>query len=264
MFFDKILIIVRHGNTFRPDEEPRRIGSRTDLPLVEETRSITAARIIKSRGLFPARVFAAPLLRTMQTAELIVNELGLNCTIQQIPEFTEIDYGPDENQTENNVIKRLGTFYLGRHADLNEIIQRGKDEIDNWNNNAAAPACWNVDTTKIIADWRNFTDKINKGETVLVVSSNGIIRFAPHILLPDDFEIFRNTHNLRQFVKTTSAETQYQEKTKPNSTANLNNLKVTTAGICIFVQKNNKWNITDWNIKPDLNFKIADNQKSSL
>ena len=32
----KTLIIARHGNTFRPGETPTRVGSRTDLPLVEE------------------------------------------------------------------------------------------------------------------------------------------------------------------------------------------------------------------------------------
>ncbi len=33
------LYIVRHGNTFEPDEPPRRIGRRTDLPLVESGRA---------------------------------------------------------------------------------------------------------------------------------------------------------------------------------------------------------------------------------
>ena len=32
------LIIARHGNTFRKGETPTRVGSRTDLPLVEDER----------------------------------------------------------------------------------------------------------------------------------------------------------------------------------------------------------------------------------
>ena len=27
------LVVIRHGNTFEADEEPRRVGARTDLPL---------------------------------------------------------------------------------------------------------------------------------------------------------------------------------------------------------------------------------------
>ncbi|MDR1478529.1 MAG: histidine phosphatase family protein [Planctomycetaceae bacterium] len=226
MFFDKTLIIVRHGNTFRAGEESRRVGARTDLPLVEELRSVVAAKIIKSRQLLPTKVFAAPLLRTMQTAELIVREIGVSCPIRAVSEFTEVDYGVDEGQTEEMVMRRLGIFYLGNDAKPESIMQRGKEEIERWNVDGTVPAGWNVDTDKIIANWRKFASEIGNGETILVVSSNGIIRFAPYILAQDDLENFRKTHNM----------------------------KVTTAGVSIFVQKNNNWNITDWNIKPIGNF----------
>ncbi|MDR2761500.1 MAG: histidine phosphatase family protein [Planctomycetaceae bacterium] len=219
----KTLIVVRHGNTFSPDEEPRRIGGRTDLPLVEESRSISAACVIRSRCLFPDRVFAAPLLRTMQTARLIVRELDLSCEIQSSEEFTEIDYGEDEGQTESEVIKRLGKFYLGEDAELELVKRRGVEAIEQWNLDAIPPAGWRVDVKKIIASWRYFAESISENETVLVVSSNGIIRFSPYILLKEDFESFSRT----------------------------NNLKVTTGGICIFVQKNKTWTISDWNIRPD-------------
>ena len=39
-----MFIVVRHGNTFEADEQPRRIGARTDLPLtakgVEQARAL--------------------------------------------------------------------------------------------------------------------------------------------------------------------------------------------------------------------------------
>jgi probable phosphoglycerate mutase len=222
MSIDKTLIIVRHGNTFKEGEVPRRVGSRTDLPLVEEYRSFMAAHVIGSRDLTPTKIYAAPLLRTKQTAELILRELGLCLPIHDAIEFTEVDYGVDENRTEEEVMRRLGIFYLGENATPNAINQRGKEEIDRWNEEGIVPIGWNVDVEKIIASWRNLANGIEKGETVLVVSSNGIIRFAPYILDPNDYKTFCSSHNL----------------------------KVTTAGVCIFVQKNNKWEITDWNIKP--------------
>ncbi|MDR1925422.1 MAG: histidine phosphatase family protein [Planctomycetaceae bacterium] len=218
----KTLIIVRHGNTFKPDEESVRVGFRTDIPLVEEERSRLAGRILKSRNLFPDRVFAAPLLRTTQTAQLIIDELGLDISIQLDQIFSEIDYGLDEGKTETSVITRLGQYHLGKNAPKESILQRGKEEMDKWNKNAIPPFGWNVDTSKIISDWRDFVTKINDGETVLVVSSNGIIRFAPNIL---------PQHSLDKFLKE-------------------NNLKVTTAGICILTKENSQWNITNWNLKP--------------
>ena len=35
----KQVLIVRHGNTFLPEETPRRVGGSTDLPLVESERA---------------------------------------------------------------------------------------------------------------------------------------------------------------------------------------------------------------------------------
>ena len=49
----KTLIIARHGNTFRPGETPTRVGSRTDLPLVEEERGRGIGRWLKQLGRNP-------------------------------------------------------------------------------------------------------------------------------------------------------------------------------------------------------------------
>jgi probable phosphoglycerate mutase len=224
----KTLIIVRHGNTFLPDEEPRRVGARTDLKLVEEKRSILAARNLKTLGLIPTRVVSAPLLRTMQTAKIIVDELGLDRQIQPNPDFTEIDYGEDENKTENDVIKRLGIFYLGKDANPEKIMSRGKEEIDRWNTFSIPPQGWNVDGEKIIKRWRIFASQIKDEEIVLVVSSNGIIRFVPHILSETGYATFRQ----------------------------LNKLKVATGGICIFNGNNKEWQAAYWNLKSKLDESI--------
>ncbi|MDR1484723.1 MAG: histidine phosphatase family protein [Planctomycetaceae bacterium] len=232
MFFDKVLIIVRHGNTFREGEVSFRVGARTDLRLVEEYRSLAAARVIGAYNFVPTQVFAAPLLRTRQTAELIVRGLGLGVPILDAAEFTEVDYGVDEGRTEEEVMKRLGTFYLGEGADLDAVMCRGREEIERWNVEGVVPVGWRVDVGKIISDWRRFAGGIANGETVVVVSSNGIIRFAPYILDVDDCENFCKNHNL----------------------------KITTAGVCIFVQKNNKWKITHWNIKPPIEKLLPEQQ----
>jgi probable phosphoglycerate mutase len=219
---EKTLIIVRHGNTFAPGQTPARVGAGTDIPLVEELRSRNAAKYLLNKGIVPDRIFAAPLQRTMQTANLIINEMKLNMVVIPDGNFTEIDYGEDENKTEEQVKRRLGLEYVKSNnlsGDIaeNEIIGYGKAVIDLWNSKAIVPPGWNVDVEGIISAWKNFANSINDNETALICTSNGIIRFAPHIL--DNAEDFANHHNL----------------------------KVATGSISIFKTVENVWKCVEWN-----------------
>ncbi len=223
----KTLLFVRHGNTFRPDEISRRVGRRTDLHLVEEERSRKAARNLLTRGLMPGIVFSAPLLRTQETAAIIIEQMALNTEIQLSSIFSEIDYGDDENKTEDEVIVRLGRQSLLEEGKLSEaseedILTKGEQILELWNSQAIPPSGWIVDTERIISDLRQFASGIGEGEVVLVVSSNGIIRFTPHILPEAGYADFVSGHTL----------------------------KVTTGGICVFTYENEMWHVNEWNIKP--------------
>jgi len=209
----KRIIIARHGNTFNLDEIPTRVGAKTDLPLVETHRGLSIGRYLKENNMLPQKIYSAPLLRTTQTAELAVEAMGLNMGITTLNAFTEIDYGIDENKTEEEIMFRLGKGN----------IEEGKAIIDNWNKNATVPQGWNVDVPQIIESWINFAKLVEKSEydTVLLVTSNGIIRFAPYL-----------TGNFESFVKN-------------------NNIKVSTGGICVFEKQNHAhWNCVIWNEKP--------------
>ncbi|MDR1044042.1 MAG: histidine phosphatase family protein [Candidatus Adiutrix sp.] len=223
----KHLIFARHGNTFRPGETARRVGRRTDPPLVETERGLSAGARLLAKGLKPDRIYAAPLQRTRQTAALILRKMSLDLEIQESEVFSEIDYGEDENKSEDQVIERLGRAALAGEGRLagagpEDIILRGQKAVELWNSKAVPPPGWPVDPEKIIGDLRHFADGVNEGETVLAVSSNGIIRFTPHILRPGDCRAFTAAHNL----------------------------KVATGGLCIFKYENGSWSVTDWNIKP--------------
>lgn len=202
------IIIARHGNTFTKDQTPTRVGGRTDLPLVETERGTYIGKYLKTKNIVPSLVFAAPLKRTMETAKLAIAEMGGNIPLEIDDSFKEIDYGPDENKTEDEVIARIG-----------------QAAIDLWNEKAIVPDGWMVSPQGIIDTWLKLGDKITKnfhGETVMVVSSNGIMRFAPH--LTGDFEGF----------------------------ARENDIKVTTGGVCIFEKEDNDkhWKCVAWNLKP--------------
>ena len=222
----KRFIIVRHGNTFRKGETPTRIGAKTDLPLVEEERARSVGKYLLSKNIIPDKVYTSPLKRTRQTAALVLEELKLNIKPILLDSFVEIDYGVDENKTEEEVIERLGRQYLIKEGVLTpsspeDIVWKGQSVIDLWNQKAIVPDGWLVDVDKIIATWKSFAEEINEGETALLVSSNGIIRFAPYIL-DSDYDDFCSTHDI----------------------------KVVTGGVCLFEYEDKKWTCKEWNVKP--------------
>ena len=104
------LIVARHGNTFAPGVVPTRVGCRTDLPLVAsgEAQARRIGKFLRLHQMVPDVVFAAPLKRSLDTARLAVEALGLDLPITSDERFSEIDYGPDENQPESVVVARIG------------------------------------------------------------------------------------------------------------------------------------------------------------
>ena len=202
------LIIARHGNTFGPDDTPTRVGAHTDLPLVEkgEAQGRAIGKYLAENRLIPDVVYASELQRTQKTAELAIKESGVSNPVYTLDIFNEIDYGPDENQTEDTVIARIG-----------------EQAIKDWDEHAKVPDGWKVDPDQIIENWKKFADQIcafDDNETVLVVTSNGIARFAPHIT--GDFEGFAANHKI----------------------------KLSPGAMAIFKHENGEWRIEEWNIKP--------------
>jgi broad specificity phosphatase PhoE len=150
------IVIVRHGDTFAPGEAPRRIGARTDLPLVERGRAQARALAAEfaERDIAFDRVLASPLLRTRETAQTIAPG-----RIETAAWLREIDHGPDEGRVEEEVLARIG------HAAL-----------DAWEREAVPPPGWIVDADERLAAWRTFL--AGAAGTVLLVTSNGAARFA--------------------------------------------------------------------------------------
>jgi len=204
------LIIARHGNTFTSDQTPTRVGARTDLPLVASGQE-QAKRLglyLKENNLLPDEVYASSLLRTQQTAQIMLETMGILREILVNPIFNEIDYGPDENQPEASVIERIG-----------------KEALRLWDENAIPPEGWVVSPEKIKADWMNFANQISaktpeKQKIVLVLTSNGIARFAP-------------------FITSNFTESKV-----------LNHIKLSTGSLGIIDIHEKSYSLTSWNTKP--------------
>jgi 2,3-bisphosphoglycerate-dependent phosphoglycerate mutase len=164
------IIVIRHGNTFGPNDVPRRVGCRTDIPLVESghTQGAAMRNYLDGNNLLPDSVFASALKRAQETASYLSDDT------QTDTRFNEIDHGPDENKTEAEILERLG-----------------KKALDDWNDFGVVPDGWDVTPRAIQQSWINFADecvKNREGETTAIISSGGIIRFAPILLnngLPD-------------------------------------------------------------------------------
>lgn len=155
MVADLTITIVRHGNTFGGHEEPRRIGARTDLPLV-------ASGVAQAQALgraFATRTFdralAAPLRRTRETIAPIAG----GTPVETVDWLAEIDHGPDEDQPETAVQARIGPAALAA-----------------WDARGEAPDGWIVDAEARLAGWRALY--ASGSGHVLIVTSNGAARFA--------------------------------------------------------------------------------------
>jgi broad specificity phosphatase PhoE len=156
------LIIVRHGNTFNHGEAPRRIGARTDLPLVESGRA-QAARLASwfaAQGLRFNRVLSSPLRRTRETAEILLAMQVAPPVVEPSVLLAEIDHGPDENQPEQIVLARIGT-----------------EAMDAWDCEGVAPPGWTVECNARLAGWAALLGDMCPS-TTLLVTSNGAARFA--------------------------------------------------------------------------------------
>ena len=222
----KTLIIARHGNTFRKGETPTRVGSRTDLELVEEERGRGIGLYLKKLGLLPSRILAAPLKRTMGTAALAAEAAGCTCPVEPDHRFIEVDYGPDENKTEEEVKARLGAVDARAEGldpagmTAEELDARGAAIIARRNAEAIVPDSWKVDVEQICSNWQSLAAEVQDGETLLCVSSNGTIRFAP--VITGDYAGF-------------CAE---------------NDIKVATGGVCIFTSEDgSRWECREWGVK---------------
>lgn len=162
------LIICRHGNTFDKGDVVTRVGGRTDLPLSSSGRAQAEALARHFAGTRFKAAYCSSLRRTRETAEAILGTAVDAPTLSVLPFLTEVDYGPDENQPEEDVVARIGEAALRA-----------------WEEDSIPPDGWQVDKPAILAGWRALLAegaRLQPGEIILVVTSNGIARFLPDVV----------------------------------------------------------------------------------
>lgn len=165
------LLIIRHGNTFNANDTPTRVGCRTDLPLTSSghAQGEKLRHYMVDNHLMPDVTYASALKRAQETA------CYLSDNVLTDTRFNEIDHGPDENKTEADIIERIG-----------------RKALEDWDDYNVVPDGWIVDPRAIQQSWIDVAEEAkdqNTGKITCVVSSGGIIRFAPILVggvLPDE------------------------------------------------------------------------------
>jgi broad specificity phosphatase PhoE len=160
------IYIVRHGNTFDKGDTVTRVGARTDLPLSMSGRlqAEALAKHFADTDIRFASAAAGPLKRTLETARTILAAQSAAPSLDVAEFLREIDYGPDENRPEPEVVDRIGQAAL-----------------DAWEEHAVAPPGWIVDPEQLKRDWLSYFQHLAVSDTAgpaLVVTSNGVARFA--------------------------------------------------------------------------------------
>ncbi|MBU2582479.1 MAG: histidine phosphatase family protein [Alphaproteobacteria bacterium] len=160
----KRVYVVRHGNTFDKGDIVRRVGGRTDLALSVSGREQAdrLAAHFMANGIVFDKAYSSPLKRTMETARSILTAQGGNLPIEPATFLREIDYGPDENAPEEDVVRRIG-----------------EDALQKWETDAIPPPGWLVDNDGLTAAWASFLEQMagTNARNILAVTSNGIARF---------------------------------------------------------------------------------------
>jgi probable phosphoglycerate mutase len=156
------LHIVRHGNTFDKGDIVTRVGGRTDLPLSASGRAQAASLARHFAPIVFVTARSGPLKRTRETAAAMLAAQSAAPELVTELFLREIDYGPDENRPEDDVIARVG-----------------KPALEAWERDSTPPPGWRVDPVAIIGNWQQlFRDLQEVQGDHLIVTSNGIARFA--------------------------------------------------------------------------------------
>lgn len=165
------IYVVRHGNTFDKGDVVTRVGARTDLPLSQsgqsQAKALAAHFAEQVPGGFRA-AYCSPLKRTRETAETILAAFSAGTELSELEFLREVDYGPDENQPEEDVVRRIGEAALQA-----------------WETDAIPPEGWEIEPEQIRAAWTDLIATLSADESdrpVLVVTSNGIARFVLDVI----------------------------------------------------------------------------------
>jgi broad specificity phosphatase PhoE len=180
------LIFSRHGNTFDANTPATWVGCKNNLPLVEAgiAQAKTFANSLAQAGIKLNAIYCGPLKRTVDYAQIIVDELKSDLTPTIDLRLNELDYGIWSGLTNQQIIEKFGS-----------------DILENWEKNCVWPANgWGSSEPVVRAEVLSFAEEMaNKHkshENILAVTSNGKLRYFLN-LVPGEFENHVKTDSIK-------------------------------------------------------------------
>lgn len=168
------LLFARHGNTFGPGDKVVWVGRETDLPLVEKglEQAAAAAEALRRKDLIPDAIYCASLQRTRRFATIVAETLGLAPPAID-HRLDELDYGSWAARSNDEILA----------ADPNAAAA-----MEAWNTGDVWPegAGWVSQKKTVLEGLESYAaERLTSGVHArpLTVSSNGILRFLPRLLL---------------------------------------------------------------------------------
>lgn len=168
------VFLVRHGATVLTAED--RFAGSIDVPLSEEGRAQARRLAMRLRPQGIAAVYASPLGRTVETAEILAAPYGLK--VQTRPALREISHGRWEQMTRA------------------EVAEKYPEEAANWEKDPFTFAPQGGEsglgvTARALPELLNIV-RTHRGERVLVVSHKATIRLLISSLLGFDPRRYRD------------------------------------------------------------------------
>ncbi|HAQ33960.1 MAG: histidine phosphatase family protein [Maricaulis sp.] len=159
------LILARHGNTFGPGDKIVWVGAKEDLPLVDkgEAQARDLGKALVRAGVKPDRIVTGPLRRTRRAADLVAEFTGFSGAIEIDARLKEIDYGPWGGKSDDEIIAAYGEAALADWRDRH-VVPAGAG----W---SPSPGTLKANALAVLSDVSRTSG------TVLIVTSNGILRF---------------------------------------------------------------------------------------
>lgn len=206
------LILARHGNTFSPKDKVVWVGQETDLPLAEagHQQAKRLGEALRDAKIVLSRIYCGPLQRTLRYAEIVGQEMPVSAEPIVDQRLVEIDYGTWEGLSSAEIIERFGL-----------------EDIAAWEQHSIWPTspAWRPSEASLLRRIEEFTQYLirahGEDDTVLAISSNGVLRFFLR-LIAGAFE---------QHVRA-------------------GRVKVATGNVCIIDIRHGRLHLDAWNVAP--------------
>lgn len=158
------LILVRHGNTFEEGAPVTWVGSATDMLLTHKGReqAIALGQMFARQKIAPARIVYGPLQRQKETAEIIAQHLQNAAPLEETPFLAEIDYGTWEGRTNEEIEAQWpgSQEQWQKHLAWQDSFGGSKEDM----------------AARLIAFITSIREQCAAGQTIIAVTSNGIMR----------------------------------------------------------------------------------------